>query len=173
MVFHNCGSLLPFVTSPAAARPAVPLDPSLRTLATLAAALVYVQIVFGALLTHAGRLDLHLAGAVAVFVFVPIVTARMRRSGDPVAAAVARGLLAVLGVQLVLGVGTFLARFSSIALPGGQLTVLALPVAHRLVGSLVLAGVLVLALRTMTATSRGAARPDLVVPFAAVSRGSR
>src|SRR5437899_6225505 len=53
---------------------------------SLAAALVYAQIVFGALLTHAGRLDLHLAGAVPVFALVPIVTAQLRRTGDGVAA---------------------------------------------------------------------------------------
>ena len=100
-----------------------------------------------------------------------MVTARLRRSGDQVAATAARALLTVLGLQLLLGVGSFLARFSSLALPGGQIMVLALPVAHRLVGSLLLGGALVLALRTMTATTMPATPSSAVVSFA--TRGSR
>ena len=131
--------------------PARAIEPSLRALTVLAAALVYVQIVFGALLTHAGRLDLHLAGAVLVFVLAPIVAARARRGGDPVAAPAARALLALLGVQLVLGVGSYLARFSPIWIPGEQLTMLLLPVAHRVVGSLILGAAVILALRAIAA----------------------
>lgn len=141
------------LTSPAPRAPAAP-DPSLRGLTLLAAALVYVQIVSGALLTHAGRLDLHLAGAALVVVFVPIVTARLRRGGDRPAASLARVMLALLAVQLVLGAGSYLARFSSFALPGGQLAVVALPVAHRLAGSLILATALLLAVRAGVAARR-------------------
>ena len=135
------------LTAPRARAAFSPVEPALKGLAVLAAALVYVQIVFGALLTHRGRIDLHLAGAVLVFALVPIVTARLRRSGDAVAAPISRLLLVLLGVQLLLGVGTFLARFSSIWIPGEQLTMIALPVAHRLVGSLILAGAVALAVR--------------------------
>jgi len=135
------------LTSPRARAELPGLDRRLRVLTLVAVALTYAQIVLGALLTHAGQIALHLAGAVAVFVFVPIVTARWRRSGDPVAAPAARLLLVLLGVQLALGAGSFLARFSSIALPGEQLTVLALPVAHRLAASLILGAAVVLAVR--------------------------
>jgi heme a synthase len=121
--------------------------PSLRALTVVAAALVYVQIVFGALLTHAGRLDLHLASAALVFVVVPLVTAQLRRTGDAVAAPLARLLLVLLGLQLSLGAGSFLARFSSLWMPGGQTTVVLLPVAHRLVGSLILGAAVALAVR--------------------------
>src|SRR4029453_11053375 len=135
------------LTAPRARAAFSPVEPALKGLAVLAAALVYVQIVFGALLTHRGRIDLHLAGAVLVFALVPIVTARLRRGGDAVAAPISRLLLVLLGVQLLLGVGTFLARFSSIWIPGEQLTMIALPVAHRLVGSLILAGAVAPAVR--------------------------
>ena len=111
------------------------------------AVLVYLQVVFGALLTHAGRIDLHLAGAVAVFVVLPMVTARLRRSGDSVAAPVAHALLVLLGLQLALGVGAYLSRFSPIWIPGGQVTMLAVPVAHRLAGGLVFALAVLLAVR--------------------------
>src|SRR5207253_1265182 len=55
----------------------------LRALAIAAGLVLYVQIVLGALLTHRGWVGLHLAGAAAVFVFVPIVTARARATGEP------------------------------------------------------------------------------------------
>jgi cytochrome c oxidase assembly protein subunit 15 len=147
-VFVALLALIALLTSPrAAARPAG-REPSARAMTLAAAALVYAQIVFGALLTHAGWLQLHLAGAVAVFALVPAVTAPLRRSGDPVAAPVARALLVLLVVQLALGAGSLLARAMPEALPGGTLV---LPVAHRLAASLVLAAAVVLAGRAWTA----------------------
>ena len=53
----------------------------------------------------------------------------------------------LLGLQLVLGVGAFVGRFTSFSLPGGTITGLILPVAHRLAGSLILGAAVVLALR--------------------------
>ena len=121
--------------------------PGLKALTVVAAGLVYVQIVFGALLTHAGRLDLHLAGAALVLVVVPLATAQLQRTGDAVAAPLASLMLVLLGLQLTLGAGSFLARFSSLWMPGGQTTVVLLPVAHRLVGSLILGAAVALAVR--------------------------
>jgi cytochrome c oxidase assembly protein subunit 15 len=136
-----------FVTSPAATRSAAAADATLRRLALVAVAALYGQIVLGALLTHAGWLWLHVAGAGLVFTLVPIVTARARRSGDAVAERLAGMLLALLIVQLALGIGAFLARFTAIWIPGGQLTMLVLPVSHRLVGGLLLAAAVILAIR--------------------------
>jgi TRAP-type C4-dicarboxylate transport system permease small subunit len=115
--------------------------------------------VAGAFLTHAGWLDLHLAGAVAVLALVPIVTARLRRSEDAVAAPLARVLLVLLGFQLFLGTGSYLSRFSSIWIPGGQLTMLIMPVAHRLVGALILAATVALAVRAQAMSDVEAAAP--------------
>ncbi len=137
------------VTSARMARPAPAVDGPTRGLTLAGALLVYLQIVFGAVLTHAGRIDLHLAGALAVFVVVPMVTARLGRTGDVVAAPAARVVLVLLGLQLALGIGSYLARFSSVWIPGGQLTMLALPVAHRLAGGLILAAAVVLAVRVL------------------------
>jgi len=142
---------LALVTSARMANPAPAVDGATRGLTLAAAVLVYLQIVFGAFLTHAGRIDLHLIGAAAVFVLMPVVTARLRRTGDAVAAPAARLLLALLGLQLLLGVGSYLARFSAIWIPGGQLTMLVLPVAHRLAGGLILAAAVVLAVRVLAA----------------------
>jgi len=142
------------------------IDSTTRTLTVVAAALVYAQIVFGALLTHAGWIVLHLAGAAAVFVFVPMVTARLRRTHDVIAEPAARALVVLIGLQLLLGTGSFLARFTPIWIPGGQVTMLALPVAHRLVGSLILGAVIAAAVRVLgpAPAAREAAlgaRPDL------------
>jgi cytochrome c oxidase assembly protein subunit 15 len=149
--FFALVAAIAYVTSPAAARPHAASDRSLRSWAVAAAAVLYAQIVLGALLTHAGWLWLHVVGAIAVFAVVPLVTARARRTGDAVASSLARALLGLLVVQLVLGVGAFLARFSGIWIPGGQLTMLAVPVSHRLVGGLLLAMTVVLAVRAWTA----------------------
>jgi len=138
---------LSMLTSPRGQVAAISLDPALKGLTVVTAALVYVQIVFGAFVAHAGPLDLHLAGAVLVFAFVPIVTVRMRRTTDAVAAPIATLLLVLLGVQLVLGVGLLLARFSSVPVFAGQVAAVLLPVVHRLAGSLVLAAAVVLAVR--------------------------
>jgi cytochrome c oxidase assembly protein subunit 15 len=140
---------LALLTSTRMAKPAPALDGATRGLTLASALLIYLQIVFGALLAHAGYLTVHLAGALAVVVLAPIVTARLRRSGDVVAAPAARALLGLLGLQLLLGAGSYLARFSSVWIPGGQLTILALPVAHRLVGGLILAAAVVLAVRVL------------------------
>jgi cytochrome c oxidase assembly protein subunit 15 len=139
------------LTSARMVHPAPATDAATRGLTLASALLVYLQIVFGALLTHAGRIDLHLGGAAAVFVLVPMVTARLRRTGDPVAVPASRLLLLLLGVQLALGIGSYLARFSAIWIPGGQLTMLVLPVAHRLAGGLILAAAVVLAVRVLAA----------------------
>ena len=144
---------LSMLTSPRGRVAAASLDPALKGLTVVTAALVYVQIVFGALVAHAGPLDLHLAGAVLVFAFVPIVTVRMRRTTDAVAAPIATLLLVLLGVQLVLGVGLLLARFSSVPVFAGQVAAVLLPVVHRLAGSLVLAAAVVLAVRASTAVT--------------------
>jgi len=138
---------LAYLTSEAAARAAAPADRALRQLAVAGTVAIYAQIVLGALLTHAGWLWPHVAGALAVFALVPIVTARARRDGDAVAAPLARVLLVLLGVQAALGIGAYLARFSGVWIPGEQVTMLALPVLHRLVGGLMFAAAVLLAVR--------------------------
>ena len=169
--FFALVAAIAYVTSPATRQPHAASDATLRPLALVAAAALYAQIVLGAMLTHAGFLWLHLAGAFLVFALVPLVTARGRRSGDPVATPLARVLLVLLVVQLALGIGAFLARFSAIWIPGGQLTMLVLPVAHRLVGGLLLATSVVLAVRVWSAAAADEAAEREVVTFA--GRGAR
>jgi cytochrome c oxidase assembly protein subunit 15 len=146
---------LVYLTSPAARTPLrVRAGGGLRRSALMAVAVTYAQIVLGALVTHAGWLWLHVGGAVAVFAVVPVVTARARRTGDAVARPLARALLGLLGLQLALGLGAYLARFSPIWIPGEQVTILVLPVVHRLVGGLLLAATVVLAVRLNAGSAR-------------------
>jgi cytochrome c oxidase assembly protein subunit 15 len=147
--FFALATAVALLTSATHRLPVQGIDPSLRRLTLAAAGVIYVQIVLGALITHAGWIVLHLVGATAVFVFVPAVTARLRRSRDAVAVPVASAMIALLTVQLLLGVGSFFARFTSVWIPGGQLTMLVLPVSHRLVGSLILAAAVLAAVRVL------------------------
>ena len=141
-------AVLVLVTWPGVAAPTAALERTTRTLTVATAGLVYLQIVFGALLTHAGWLQLHLTGALAVFVVAPMLTARLRRSGDPVAARVALGFTVLLVAQLALGAGSLIAR----SVPDLAVSLaLALPVAHRLAAGLILAAAVVLAVRVWSA----------------------
>jgi hypothetical protein len=78
-----------------------------------------------------------------------MVTARLRRTNDAVAAPAAGVLVLLLGVQLLLGLGSFIARFTSLWIPGGQTTMLLLPVTHRLIASLILGAVVVIGVRAL------------------------
>ena len=100
---------------------------------------------------------------------VPIVTAQLRRTGDPVAAPVSRVVLVLLGSSCCSGSelpGSILIALDS----GEQLTVIALPVAHRLVGSLILAATVILAVRV--AASRRMAAPGPLASLAGPALGS-
>ncbi len=125
-------------------------DVPVRILALVVTGLVYLQIIFGAFLTHFGlRLDGHLAAAFALLVLGPILALRIRRRHPhlPELAWPATWLVGLLALQLVLGLGSYAARFTGLEIPGGSLAVLAFPVVHRLTGSLILATSLALTLR--------------------------
>lgn len=165
--FFALVTVIALLTSPSVQR--LPGDSSLpsstRTAALVAAALVYLQIVFGALLTHAGWLPLHLVGALAVYVVAPMATARLRHGTDRVAGRLATALLALLGVQLLLGAGSLLGRYA----PGVLAGMVVLPVAHRVTGGLVLGASVALAARV---TMTGPAKTSMRRGAAAAALGS-
>ena len=139
-------------TSPAWRAPAALMPPADgRTAAWLAmgaSAALYLQIVLGALTTHAGWIGLHLAGAVVAVAVPAAVALRVlaHHASRPALAWPARALGVLLGVQVTLGLGAYLARFTGLPVPGGAAGVLALPVAHRLTASLLLGAALALTL---------------------------
>lgn len=142
------------------ARAAPPDAAHLGHLGLVTTGLLYVQIVLGALLTHMGaRLDAHLASAALISVLVLVVAPRtLRRRADVpklVRPAILLGGLLVL--QLFLGLGAYLGRFTSMELPLGQFSALAFPVVHRLNGGLLLVTSLVLTLRAYRSVGWGRA----------------
>lgn len=123
---------------------------SLGRLALLTTTVVYLQIVFGAFLTHLGvRLDAHLAGGAVLALLVPTLARRVQRGhGDlPALVRPARALVGLLLLQILLGLGAYAARFSDLALPLAPSSGLAFPVTHRLTAGLLFAAALLLTLR--------------------------
>jgi cytochrome c oxidase assembly protein subunit 15 len=111
---------------------------------------IYLQLVVGALLTHVGaRLDAHLLLAGLIAVLVPRLAARIltRRADSPRLVGPAAILCGLLVIQILLGLGSYVHRFTSVELPVVSSLGLALPVIHRLTGGLLLVTSLVLTLR--------------------------
>lgn len=152
--FFGLTAGLALCTSRGWAAPAAPAPASdavlLQRLALLTTGVVYLQIVFGAVLTHLGkRLDGHLAGALALTLLVPVLAARIlkRHAGLPDLVWPAWALAGLLLLQLLLGLGAYVGRFTSVALPLASYSVLAFPIAHRLAGAFLFAASLVLTLQ--------------------------
>ena len=142
---------LAVVTAESWERAAPVEDPGrVRLLALLTAPAVYVQLVFGALLTHTGsRLDAHLSFAAVVTLLVGLLAgnvlwlspapAELRRP--------ARLLLVLLALQLALGTGAFLWRFTALSAALPPALGLAVLTTHRVTGAVVWATSVVLTLR--------------------------
>jgi len=121
---------------------------SLRRLALLLAGAAYLQVAFGAVLTHTGtRLDAHLTLAAVVSVLVILVARRVlaERQRWPDLARTASLLHALWGAQLLLGAAAYLMRFHGGDAAFGLLVGLAIRVAHRLTGALLLAAAVAVA----------------------------
>jgi cytochrome c oxidase assembly protein subunit 15 len=123
---------------------------ALKRLCLLVTFLMYLQIVFGAMLTHRGSfLHAHLLVATLVAIHVGLLATRIiRRHSDQSMLTRPVGILSgLLAAQVLLGIGSYLARSSSIELFHDPLIGLALPTTHRVTGALLLASSIVLTLR--------------------------
>jgi cytochrome c oxidase assembly protein subunit 15 len=122
----------------------------LRSVAVAAVVLVYLQTVFGALLTHTGaRLDAHLLFAVLVTGSVGRLVVRVMRAHRH-RAALRRPALLLLGLlllQLGLGLGAYLWRFTAVSEAMASGLGLAFQASHRITGTAVLGTATILALR--------------------------
>ena len=93
--------------------PATPIAASqkLRRLSLITTGLIYVQLIFGAILRHTGsRLDMHLLFAFLVTLHIFLLARRMLGTGDEtqrIAPSMALGLIGLLAIQLMLGTGAF------------------------------------------------------------------
>jgi len=129
-------------------------------LATITTALIYIQVVFGAVLRHSGeRLDAHVlfAGLVAVHVILLLLRVTKHHGANLklVRSAYALGILLLL--QFLLGAASYLAKFPILLRLSIDMIVL-LTTTHLIVGALMLVTSLALALRSyrLSATSKPA-----------------
>ncbi len=131
--------------------------PRLRTLATLAAVSLYVQLILGAAFRHSGiKLLPHLVSAVVVTALLLWTTTRVLtdHSSVPQLRVPARVLLFLLLVQLGLGFGSYVTRVEwgkEAAQP--MLAMVVTTVAHVAVGALLLATSVILAVQSYRHTS--------------------
>ncbi len=119
-------------------------------LSVLTTGAIYLQLVVGALLTHVGtRLDAHLLLAGLIALLVPRLAARIltRHADHPRLVRPGAILCGLVVLQILLGLGSYVHRFTSVELPVVSSLGLALPVIHRLTGALLLVTSLVLTLR--------------------------
>lgn len=135
-----------------------PLDDGgrLRRLCAVTTALIYLQIVFGAVLRHTGeRLDAHLVFAFLVALHVVLVVARVTQHTVGIASLKrpALALLALLVLQFVLGGMSYVAKFTALWRVSFDFIVW-VTTTHLAVGALMLAASVVLTLRTHRLSGR-------------------
>jgi cytochrome c oxidase assembly protein subunit 15 len=123
----------------------------LRRLCLLTTGVIYLQMVFGAVLRHMGaRLDAHLALAALVALLVIALNVSLWRHHGEVEAVVQPIMLLsiLLLVQLGLGLAAYLVQYSPMAALASSSLRVGVTTTHLAVGSLLLATSLVLTLRT-------------------------
>ncbi|RMF86485.1 MAG: hypothetical protein D6736_15025 [Nitrospinota bacterium] len=137
----------------------------LRWLSAGTTGAIYLQIVFGAVLRHTGsRLDAHLffAGLVSVLIFV-LAAHILRGHADQVKLYRPMTILwSLLLVQLLLGGGAYLVKFTPVGASLGFNWIVAIATLHVAVGSLMLVTSLVLTLRIFRMLALPANDPHLV-----------
>lgn len=120
-----------------------------QRLGLITTGLIYIQLILGAFLRHRGEGDsLHIVGAIVVAVHVLLLGARVSRHYGtfPILGKTARFLRSLLIVQLLLGLGAYLGKFTQ---SGAFLHPYLVPLAttHVVVGALMLVTSLAFTLR--------------------------
>jgi cytochrome c oxidase assembly protein subunit 15 len=138
----------------------------LLRLSSITTVMIYLQVIFGALLRHTGeRLDFHLLFAALVVVHVLLLLSRVTRQPAVFPRAIWLGglLSALLALQLLLGAGSYYGKYTSLWPISGE-TVAYITTIHLAVGALMLVTSLILTLgvlRHSRTTERSAARSVL------------
>lgn len=123
----------------------------LRRLCLLTTAMIYLQGLFGAVLRYTGaRLDLHLLLAALVTLHVLLLDMRILRfhSDQPKLLRPVVVLSGLLFLQLALGLGSYLAKFTPLGMALPPLAVVVLRTTHVVTGALMLVTSLVLTLKS-------------------------
>ena len=134
-------------------KPAVPIAAAqkLKRLSLITTCLIYVQLIFGAVLRHTGsRLDMHLLFAFLVTLHIFLLARRILGTNDETqrsASSMVFGLLGLLAVQLMLGTGAFFARLTAFGETFATGLTVTITTAHVAVGALMLVSSFVLTLK--------------------------
>jgi cytochrome c oxidase assembly protein subunit 15 len=119
-------------------------------------ALIYVQIIVGALVRHTGlRLDVHVLLAIAVSLHVLLMVVHIRRQHSDYAPFVRPAMLlaGLLGVQLVLGVGAYVLKYTAAGYTMDAGLRVAVTTSHLVIGALMFVTSLICLLRTVAMAS--------------------
>ena len=144
----------------------------LRRLSLITTCLLYVQLIFGAILRHTGsRLDAHLLFAFLVALHIFLLARRVLGvNGDAqrIGRSMPMVLLSLLVIQLMLGTGAFFAKLTALGETFATALTVTITTAHVAVGALMLVSSFVLTLRIyrFTDASVGVDAParDVLVP---------
>ena len=123
----------------------------LRRLSLITTCLIYMQLIFGAILRHTGsRLDAHLLFAFLVALHI-FLLARRLLAVDSEAEGIGQSmpllLLGLLVVQLMLGTGAFFAKLTALGETFATALTVTITTAHVAVGALMLVSSFVLTLK--------------------------
>jgi cytochrome c oxidase assembly protein subunit 15 len=123
----------------------------LRRLSLITTCLIYMQLIFGAILRHTGsRLDAHLLFAFLVALHIFLLARRMLAvdsESDGIGQSMPLLLLGLLVVQLMLGTGAFFAKLTAFGETFAAALTVTITTAHVAVGALMLVSSFVLTLK--------------------------
>ena len=123
----------------------------LRRLSLITTCLIYIQLIFGAILRHTGsRLDAHLLFAFLVALHIFLLARRMLAvdsESDGIGQSMPVLLLGLLVVQLMLGTGAFFAKLTAFGETFAAALTVTITTAHVAVGALMLVSSFVLTLK--------------------------
>ncbi len=123
----------------------------LRRLSLITTCLIYVQLIFGAILRHTGsRLDAHLLFAFLVALHIFLLARRvlsMNSDAQRIGQSIPMLLLGLLAIQLLLGTGAFFAKLTAFGETFATGLTVTITTAHVAVGALMLVSSFVLTLK--------------------------
>ena len=127
------------------------LAKKLRRLSLITTCLIYVQLIFGAILRHTGnRLDAHLLFAFLVTLHIFLLTRRlfsMNENTERIGQTLPLLLLGLLAVQLMLGLGAYITKLTAVGATVSALLTDIVTTAHVAVGALMLVSSFVITLK--------------------------
>ena len=126
-------------------------SPALRRLSLITTCLIYVQLIFGAILRHTGsRLDAHLLFAFLVALHIFLLARRIlgtNGEAQRIGQSMPLLLLSLLAIQLMLGTGAFFAKLTAFGETFAAALTVTITTAHVAVGALMLVSSFVLTLK--------------------------